>query len=100
MRAYVISEVEVLDDRLIETYRAVAQATIEQYGGRYVVRGGDVELVEGERNPARRFVIVEFPNMKRAHEWYRSPEYAQALKVRATALTRTLVFVEGIPAET
>jgi uncharacterized protein (DUF1330 family) len=44
-------------------------------------------------------VIVEFPNMKRAHEWYRSPEYAQALKVRATALTRTLVFVEGAPAE-
>jgi uncharacterized protein (DUF1330 family) len=80
MTAYVISEVEVLDDRLIETYRATAQATIEQYGGRYIVRGGDVELVEGERNPAQRFVIVEFPNMERAREWYRSPEYAQALK--------------------
>ncbi len=100
MNAYVISEVEILDDRLIETYRAMAQATIEQYGGRYIVRGGDVELVEGERNPARRFVIVEFPNMERAREWYRSPEYTQALKVRATALTRTLVFVEGVPAQT
>ena len=100
MNAYVISEVEILDDRLIETYRAMAKATIEQYGGRYVVRGGDVELVEGERNPTRRFVIVEFPSMERARGWYRSPEYAQALKVRATALTRTLVFVEGIPAET
>jgi uncharacterized protein (DUF1330 family) len=99
MSTYVISEVEVLDDRLIETYRAMAQATIEQYGGRYIVRGADVELVEGERNPARRFVIVEFPSMERAREWYHSPEYAQALKVRATALTRTLVFVEGIPAE-
>jgi uncharacterized protein (DUF1330 family) len=99
MTAYVISEVEVLDDRLIEAYRAMAQATIEQYGGRYIVRGGAVELVEGERNPARRFVIVEFPSMDRAREWYRSPEYAQALKVRATALTRTLVFVEGVPAE-
>jgi uncharacterized protein (DUF1330 family) len=99
MTAYVISEVEVLDDRLIETYRAMAQATIEQYGGRYIVRGGAVELVEGERNAARRFVIVEFPSMERAREWYRSPEYAQALKVRATALTRTLMFVEGVPAQ-
>jgi uncharacterized protein (DUF1330 family) len=99
MTAYVISEVEFLDDRLIETYRAIAQATIEQYGGQYIVRGGEVELVEGERNPARRFVIVEFPSMERAREWYRSPEYAQALKVRATALTRTLVFVEGVPAQ-
>jgi uncharacterized protein (DUF1330 family) len=60
------------------------------------VRGGPVELVEGERNSARKFVIVEFPTMERARAWYRSPEYAQALKVRATALTRTLVFVEGV----
>ena len=96
MTAYVISEVEVLDDHLIETYRVVAQATIDQYGGRYIVRGGEVELIEGERDPARRFVIVEFPTMERAREWYGSPEYAEALKVRATALTRTLVFVEGV----
>jgi uncharacterized protein (DUF1330 family) len=96
MTAYVISEVEVLDDHLIETYRVVAQATIDQYGGRYIVRGGEVELIEGERDPARRFVIVEFPTMERAREWYGSPEYAEALKVRATALTRTLVFVESV----
>jgi uncharacterized protein (DUF1330 family) len=100
MTAYVISEVEVLDDRLIDTYRRAAETTIGQYGGRYIVRGGPIELVEGERNPARRFVIVEFPTMERAREWYRSPEYAEALKVRATALTRTLVFVEGVPAGT
>ena len=96
MTAYVISEVEALDDHLIETYRVMAQATIDQYGGRYIVRGGEVELIEGERDPARRFVIVEFPTMERAREWYGSPEYAEARKVRATALTRTLVFVEGI----
>jgi uncharacterized protein (DUF1330 family) len=99
MTAYVISEVEVLDQDAIEAYRAKAQATIEQYGGRYIVRGGAIELVEGERDPARRFVVVEFPTMERAWEWYRSPEYAEALKVRATALMRTLVFVEGVPAE-
>jgi uncharacterized protein (DUF1330 family) len=99
MSAYVISEVEVLDQRLFDSYRAMAKPTIEQYGGRYIVRGGPVELIEGERDPARRFVIVEFPTMERARQWYRSPEYAEALKVRAAALTRTLVFVEGVPSE-
>ena len=59
-------------------------------------RGGAIELLEGERDPARRFVIVEFPSMQRTHEWYGSPEYAEALKVRAGALTRTLTFVEGV----
>ena len=61
------------------------------------MRGGPVELIEGERNAARRFVVVEFPSIERAHEWYRSPEYAEVLKVRnAGALTRTLVFVPGV----
>jgi uncharacterized protein (DUF1330 family) len=96
MAAYVISEVEILDHALIDTYRSLAHATIEQYGGRYLVRGAPVELIEGERNPARQYIIVEFPTLERAREWYRSPEYAQALKVRAKALTRTLVFVDGV----
>src|SRR5260221_4523638 len=97
MHAYVISEVEILDEALANIYRPLASASIEQYGGRYIVRGGAIEPLEGERNhPARRFVIVEFPSMQRAHEWYRSPEYAEALKVRAGALRRTLTFVEGV----
>jgi uncharacterized protein (DUF1330 family) len=95
MTAYVISEVEIVDQVLIDRYRTLAAATVAQYGGRYIVRGGPVELVEGQRNTARQIVVVEFPTMDRAHEWYRSPEYAEALKVRATALDRTLVFVEG-----
>ena len=97
MPAYVISEVEILDETLADTYRSLAAASIELFGGRYVVRGAPVELVEGERNPARRLVIVEFPSMQRVHEWYRSPQYAEALKIRnAGALTRTLTFVEGV----
>ena len=100
MPAYVISEVEILDRQLIDSYRSLAKASIEQYGGRYIVRGGPVELIEGQRDPARQFVIVEFPTMDRAHAWYRSPEYARALEVRANALTRTLVFVEGVAAAT
>jgi uncharacterized protein (DUF1330 family) len=95
--AFVISEVKFLDRALIDRYRPLAAASIEQYGGRYVVRGGPVVCVEGERDPERSIVIVEFPDMARAKQWYASPEYAEALKVRrAGALDRTLVFVEGV----
>ncbi len=97
MPAYVISEVKFLDADLIERYRPLAAASIDKFGGRYLVRGGPVELIEGERDPERRFVVVEFPTMERAREWYGSQEYAEALKVRnAGALERTLVFVEGV----
>jgi len=64
--------------------------------GRYIVRGGTVEAIEGEWPVHRRVIIVEFPTMERAREWYGSAEYAAALEVRATALTRRLIFVEGI----
>jgi uncharacterized protein (DUF1330 family) len=94
MAAYVISEVEPRDAALFAQYRSLAPATIERYGGRYIVRGGAAELVEGAP-PPKTIVIVEFPNMAQAREWYRSPEYAEALKVRAGALERRLVFVEG-----
>ena len=95
MTAYVISEVEPRDAALFVQYRALAGATIERYGGRYIVRGGAAELVEGGPQ-VKTLVIVEFPSMARAREWYGSPEYAEALKVRAGALERRLVFVEGV----
>jgi len=97
MPAYVISDVKFLDQDLIEHYRPLAAASIEKYGGRYIVRGGNAECVEGSRDPDRRLVVVEFPDMARAREWYASPEYAEALRVRnAGALERTLLFVEGV----
>jgi uncharacterized protein (DUF1330 family) len=97
MAAYVISEVEPRDAALFEEYRAMARATIERYGGRYIVRGGEAELIEGGP-PLKAMVIVEFPDMARAREWYASAEYAECLKVRAGALERRLVFVEGVNA--
>jgi uncharacterized protein (DUF1330 family) len=96
MTAYVISEVEILDEREADRYRVLASKTIAQYGGRYIVRGGPVQLVEGERDDRRQFVIVEFPSLDRARTWYRSPEYAEALKIRKTVLDRTLVFIDGV----
>jgi uncharacterized protein (DUF1330 family) len=93
--AYVISEVEVRDRAAMEAYRALALQTIAQYGGRYLARGGAVEVVEGWP-PVKSIIIVEFPSMARAREWYASPEYAEALKLRQTALERRLLFVEGV----
>jgi uncharacterized protein (DUF1330 family) len=95
MPAYVISEVEVRDQAAMEGYRTLAAQTIAQYGGRYLVRGGVAELAEGNL-PPRTIIIVEFPSMVRLKEWYASAEYAEALKLRRTALERRLLFVEGV----
>ena len=95
MPAYVMSEVEPRDAALFEQYRALAPKTIAQYGGRYIVRAGAAELIEGGP-PPKALVVVEFPSLARAREWYASPEYAEALKLRQGALTRRLIFVEGV----
>jgi uncharacterized protein (DUF1330 family) len=96
MSAYVISELEVRDAAGIETYRTIAAKSIAQYGGRYLVRGGAASIAEGGP-PPKNIVVVEFPSMEKLREWYASPEYAEALKVRRTALDRRLIFVEGVP---
>jgi uncharacterized protein (DUF1330 family) len=96
MPAYLISEVEVRDPAGFETYRTIAARVIAQYGGRYLVRGGAAEAVEGGP-PPKNIIVAEFPTMERLREWYASPEYAEALKHRRTALDRRLIFVEGVP---
>ncbi len=72
MPAYVISDLAIRDPVEIETYRSLAAASIAKYGGRYLVRGGAIEPVEGGWAP-KALVIVEFDSMERAREWYRSP---------------------------
>jgi len=99
MPAYVISEVEVLDEAQGQTYRELAAESIARYGGRYIVRGAEPQVAEGEWFSARRVVVVEFPSMERLHQWYDSPDYAKALAVRHTALRRRLLFVDGVAAE-
>jgi uncharacterized protein (DUF1330 family) len=95
MSAYVISEVDVRDAAGFEAYRTIAAGTIAQYGGRYLVRGGAAEVAEGGP-PPKTLIVVEFPSMERLREWYASPEYAEALKHRQTAIDRRLIFVEGV----
>jgi len=95
MSAYFISEVEVRDAAGFEAYRTIAARAIAQYGGRYLVRGGAASVVEGGPLP-KTIIVVEFPTMERLREWYASPEYAEALKARQTAIDRRLIFVEGV----
>ena len=96
MSAYVISDVEVLDESQAQHYRQLAAASIAHYGGRYLVRGVLPEVAEGEWLSSRRVVIVEFPDMETLQRWYESPEYAQALAIRGAAIDRRLLFVDGI----
>ena len=98
MPAYVLSEVEILDERVADRYRPIAAASIARYGGRYLVRGGTIDVIEGDWPSNKRVVIVEFPTMERARAWYGSAEYAEALELRQTALNRRLIFVDGVPA--
>jgi uncharacterized protein (DUF1330 family) len=95
MSAYVISEVDVRDAAGFAAYRTIAAKSIARYGGRYLVRGGAANAVEGGP-PPKTLIVVEFPTMERLREWYASPEYAEALKLRQTTLDRRLIFVEGV----
>ena len=94
MAAYVIGEIEVTDPATYEEYRKQVLATVAKYGGRFVVRGGKVEPLEGGWSP-KRLVMLEFPSMEQALKWYRSPEYAPLIKLRQKAARGKLLVVEG-----
>lgn len=95
MPAYVIADVEVTDPAGFEDYRSRVAATIAQFGGRYLVRGGATETKEGDWTP-RRLILLEFPTMARAREWFASPEYAPLIALRQRTARTKLVFAEGL----
>jgi uncharacterized protein (DUF1330 family) len=94
MPAYIIAEVEVTNATGYEAYRPLAGASVAQYGGKFVVRGGKAELIEGTKEPAR-IVVIEFPDTAAAKRWYNSPEYQEALKIRLANSTGRVLLVEG-----
>jgi len=95
MPAYVIADVAVTDPALMDEYRKLVPATIAAYGGRFVVRGGAHQKVEGEWSPSR-LVLIEFPTMEQARRWYDSEEYRAPKAMRIKAGRTDLVFVEGV----
>ncbi|WP_374470843.1 DUF1330 domain-containing protein [Phenylobacterium sp.] len=94
MTAYVVNEITVTDPETYRTYAAGVPETLAKYGGRFLVRGGAVEAVDGEP-PTGRIVIVEFPSMAQARAWRNSPEYGAILGIRNAASTSRVFIVEG-----
>lgn len=94
MAGYVVAEVEVTDSATYEEYRKLVPGTIARYGGKYLVRGGEVESKEGGWHP-KRLVVLEFPSLDDARKWYASPEYAPALALRLKAARSKVLLVEG-----
>lgn len=95
MPAYILVEVEVTDPVRYEGYKALAAQTTAQYGGRYIVRGGHTETLEGEWSP-KRLVILEFPTAERARTWLNSPEYAPARAMRHQYAHSQMILAEGV----
>jgi len=95
MPAYFVVELEVTNAAAMEPYRAAVGATIDQYGGRFLVRAGATELVEGGPEP-KRIVILEFADKAAFRRWYDSPEYQKILPARLDNSTARAFIAEGV----
>jgi len=95
MPAYVVVDGEVTDPARYDQYKEAAPAAIARYGGRYLVRGGTTAILEGDWQPMR-VVILEFPSLAAAKEFYDSPEYRAARALRAGAAKMKVIAVEGV----
>jgi uncharacterized protein (DUF1330 family) len=95
MSAFIVVEVEVLDKDRYETYKQMVPPSLEAYGGRFLVRGGWVETLEGEWSP-KRLVILEFPSMEQAKAWWGSEEYSEAKGLRQATARTQMVLAEGV----
>jgi uncharacterized protein (DUF1330 family) len=93
--AYVITETDIRDREQYERYRAAAPATIAARGGRYLARGGELAVLEGNWHP-KRLVLLEFEDLEAAKRWYDSPEYQEARGLREGAATLRMVAVDGL----
>ena len=95
MAAYVIAPIDVKDPVRYEDYKTMVPASIAKFGGRFIARGGAVEVLEGDWHPGR-LVLVEFPSAAAARLWYESDDYAPAKALRQATSTGELVVVEGV----
>jgi uncharacterized protein (DUF1330 family) len=96
MSAYVILQITVDDPSRYQEYVKMGPPTVSLYGGKYLVRGGKMEMVEGDWKPER-IVILEFESMEKAKAWIDSPEYAPARAIRHASAHTHAIIVEGVP---
>jgi uncharacterized protein (DUF1330 family) len=95
MAAYLIADLDVKNAAGYENYRSNVGDTIAKYGGRFIVRGGAHEVLEGDWRPTR-LVVLEFPDMAALKRWYNSPDYRPLIAERKAAAATDLVIVEGL----
>jgi uncharacterized protein (DUF1330 family) len=95
MPAYVIVDTDIHDPERYEQYKAASPGAVAAGGGRFVARGGELAVLEGNWQPAR-LVIVEFEDLEAVKRWYSSPEYQAAKQLREGAADLSMVAVEGI----
>jgi uncharacterized protein (DUF1330 family) len=95
MAGYIIGEIEVTDPVAYERYRPLAAAAIARHGGKYLVRGGATESLEGEGG-VKRIVVLEFPTVEQARRFYDSPDYQDALTIRLASATGRVFIVAGV----
>jgi uncharacterized protein (DUF1330 family) len=94
MAAYVIVEIEILDPKGYAEYKKLAGESVLIYGGKYIVRGGATEVLEGDWKP-KRIVILEFESMQRARDWLHCEEYREPRKMRHRTARTNMILVEG-----
>ena len=94
MPAYFIVDNEVTDPAGFEEYRTQVPGTVEKYGGKFLVRGGQTEYLEGDWRP-KRIVVVEFESLDKARAFHQSPEYAEAMKIRQRTSVSSVLIVQG-----
>jgi uncharacterized protein (DUF1330 family) len=95
MSAYVIVNVDVHDQDRYDEYRKLVPATLEKYGGKFLARGGAIELLEGDWSPTR-LVVLEFDSIESARRWHDSVEYAGPMAIRKQSARTDMVVVEGV----
>ena len=94
MPAYVIVDIQVHDPGRYELYKPQAAAAVAAFGGRYLARGGQVDVLEGDWQPGR-LVILEFPDVARAKSWLNSDEYREARALRHATAKSNMVVIPG-----
>ena len=95
MAAYVIVDIEVTNPEAYEEYRKQVPPLVAKYGGKYLTRGGEMEMLEGDWTP-KRLVVLEFPSFERAKEFYESDEYRPVKEIRLNSTNSKMVLVEGV----
>ncbi len=94
MAGYIVADIDVLDPQRYEEYKALGTLATKKFGGEYIVRGGEMKVLEGEWTPAR-VAIIKFDSLETALAWYNSPDYKKAIQARKGASNTRMIAVKG-----